>query len=349
MYNGFEVFFLFLENADCILVRHYSAVKKTVVLVDGGGKQDTPIVRRFLADLGENRLNHLVCSHPHQDHGGGLAELVKDTTLSIDKAWVHAGDLLLDRINTSRYWACGNLLKRTQASKETQKQLITALLARRIPIEEPFAFNWIGPLLVVSPTPAFYNAQLDRIRQDDIVEMLNERYKRRDNRALVESIYGKAPETARVEESEELGGEPTSPANEVSTVLLLSFQQQDGTNKHFLLTADAGTEALGELRAASERTNHLLFQVDWMQLPHHGSRRNLNVDLVNYFKPRTAFVSAEGSNKHPSVKLVNTVKRAGEKVYSTHYPSPKAKGGWVRQTCGTVPELSVTPATALWD
>ncbi len=349
MYLGFEIFFLFLENADCILVRHYSVDGKTVILIDGGSTQDTAVVRKFLNDQGESRLNHLVCSHPHLDHGGGLIELVKDGTLSIDRAWLHVGDLLVDRINSSKYWACSSLLKRAQAAKETQRNLVAALLARKIPIEEPFAFNWIGPLQIVSPTPAFYNEQLDRIRRDDIVELLNERYKQRDNRAVMENIFGKTPETVRIEESEELGGEPTSPANEVSTIVLLPFQQQDGTTKHFLLTADAGTEALGQLREASERTNHLLFQTNWMQLPHHGSRRNINVDLVNYFRPRTAFVLAEGSNKHPSVKLVNTVKRAGGAVYSTHYPLQKTKGAWLRQTCGTVPPLSVTPATALWD
>src|SRR4030095_10475618 len=104
------------------------------------------------------------------------------------------------------------------------------------------------------------------------------------------SIFGKEPETPLVEESEDLGGEPTSPANEVSTVLYLPFSQADGTKKHFLLTADAGTEALSQLVQLSAQANHLLFQLNWMQLPHHGSRRNLTVHLINYFRPRTAFV-----------------------------------------------------------
>jgi beta-lactamase superfamily II metal-dependent hydrolase len=349
MYLGFEVFFLFLDNADCILVRHYSINGKTVILIDGGSTQDTPVVRKFLNDQGESRLNHLVCSHPHLDHGGGLIELVKDNSLSIDRAWLHVGDLLADRINSSKYWACSSLLKRAQAAKETQRNLVAALLARKIPIEEPFAFNWIGPLQIVSPTLEFYNAQLDRIRSDDIVEMLNERYKQRDNRAMLESIFGKEPEAPLVEETEELGGEATSPANEVSTVLYLPFTQLDNTKKHFLLTADAGTEALSQLVQASARANHLLFKLDWMQLPHHGSRRNMNVDLINYFCPRSAFVSAEGTKKHPSVKLVNAVKNAGGAVYSTHYKPPKNKGYWLRQTCGTVPPLNATPATSLWN
>jgi beta-lactamase superfamily II metal-dependent hydrolase len=349
MYLGFEVFFLFLDNADSIFVRHYAPEGKTVILIDGGAKQDAPIVRSFLASLGESHLHHVVCSHPHLDHGGGLIDLVKDRTVSIDKGWIHAGDLLLDRVNTSRYSACTHLLRRAQASKETQRELIAAFVGRSIPIYEPFAFNWIGPLQIASPTLDFYNAQLERVRRDDVIEMLNERYKRRDNRAMIESVFGKELETPLVEETEDLGGEPTSPANEVSTVLYLPFTQPDGTRKRFLLTADAGTEALAQLAQASVQANHLLYQLDWMQLPHHGSRRNLNIDLVNYFRPRSAFVSAAGTKKHPSVKLVNAVKGASGTVYSTHYKPPKKKGYWLRQSCGTVPALSTTPATSLWN
>lgn len=349
MYLGFEVFFLFLENADSILVRYYAPEGKTTILIDGGAKEDTPIVLNFLRSLGETRLHHVVCSHPHLDHGGGLVDLVKDRSLSIEVGWLHAGDLLIDRLNMSKYSTYSNLLKRTQASKQTQQELIAAFAGRSIPVYEPFAFNWIGPLQIVSPTPEFYNAQMERIRRDDIVEMLNERYKRRDSRVMLESIFGKEPEAPLVEETEELGGEPTSPANEVSTVLYLPFTQRDGTKKHFLLTADAGTEALGQVVQASSQSNHLLYQLSWMQLPHHGSRRNLNAPLINYFSPRTAFVSAEGSKKHPSVKLVNAVKSVGGAVYSTHYKPPKTKGTWLRQTCGTVPPLNVSPAIPLWN
>ena len=150
-----------------------------------------------------------------------MVDLVKDRSLSIDAGWLHAGDLLIDRLNMSKYSTYSNLLRRAQDSKQTQQDLIAAFSGRSIPVYEPFAFNWIGPLQIVSPTPEFYNAQMERIRRDDIVEMLNERYKRRDSRVMLESIFGKEPEGPSVEETEELGGEPTSPANEVSTVLYL--------------------------------------------------------------------------------------------------------------------------------
>lgn len=348
-YHGFEVFFLFLNNADSILVRHYNQGVKTVILIDGGRKKHTPIVRQFLRDMGETELHHLVCSHHHEDHAGGLVDLVADTTLTIRKAWVHLGDLLVDRIDRSRFQAFANLLHRAQASKETQKELVKALLKRGITPEEPFAVAQIGPLLVVSPTKEFYNAQLELIRQESVAKALNDRYLKRDTRAMMEAIGLAKSGEEDEEDDSELGGESTSPENEISTILLLPWTAADGVTKHFLLTADAGTAALADLKSRSENAKSLLKAVKWMQLPHHGSRRNMNTELLDYYKPETGFVSAEGSKKHPSTKLVNAVKERNGRVYSTHYPPKKDEGVWLRQYEGIVPELKVTPATPLWD
>ena len=80
-HHGFEVFFLYLGNADSILIRHYNQGTKTVLLVDGGRKTHTPVVRKFLSDMGESVIDHLICSHHHDDHAGGLVDLVADTVL----------------------------------------------------------------------------------------------------------------------------------------------------------------------------------------------------------------------------------------------------------------------------
>jgi len=47
--------------------------------------------------------------------------------------------------------------------------------------------------------------------------------------------------------------------------------------------------------------------------------RNVNEALINYFKPQTAFVSADGSTKkHPRRAVVNAFKAAGAKVFQAH-------------------------------
>ncbi len=346
-YHGFEVFFLYLGNADCIFIRYYNQGIKSTVLIDGGCKRHAPIVRDFLRSLGESTINHLICSHHHEDHAAGLVELVKDTTLVFGQAWVHTGLLAIDGIDRNRFLIYENLLRRIQESKKIQTDLLAALNARRIPIQEPFAFAEIGPIAIVSPTREFYNAQLGLIHEDAIAKALDDRYKKRDLRNLMETVFGRAAETE--EEEGELGGEPTSPENEISTVLVLPWTNTTGITQKFLLTSDSGTAALSELKARSQNASDLLRNLEWMQIPHHGSRRNLNSDLINYFNPKTAFVSAEGSKKHPSTKLVNAIKQNGRTVYSTHYPPQKTEGTWLRQTVGTVPELSTTPATSLWN
>ncbi len=68
--------------------------------------------------------------------------------------------------------------------------------------------------------------------------------------------------------------------------------------------------------------------------------------MIDFLAPTTAFVSCEGSVKHPSRKLVNALKKHG-KVYSTHYSV--SAGSWLRQQYGNVPALATTPATALYD
>lgn len=346
-HNGFEVFFLYLGNADSIFVRHYTQGVKTTILIDGGCKKHTPIVRNFLRFLGENVINHLVCSHHHEDHAAGLVDLVQDASLTFGKAWVHTGLLAVDGIERNRFLIYENLLRRIQESKKIQTDLVSALNNRRILIEEPFAFAQIGPFTIVSPTREFYNAQLGLIHQDAIAQALNDRYKARDLRVMMETVFGKAAETE--EEEGELGGEPTSPENEISTVLLMPWTNTNNITQNFLLTADSGTAALTELKSRSQNASDMLKNLDWMQIPHHGSRRNLNSDLIDYFRPKTGFISAEGSNKHPSKKLVNAIKQNGGNVYSTHYPPEKTEGAWLRQTVGSVPELSTTPATPLWN
>ncbi len=57
-----------------------------------------------------------------------------------------------------------------------------------------------------------------------------------------------------------------------------------------------------------------------MQIPHHGSRRNIATKLIEHFRPTTAFVSADGSDKHPNAAVVHTFKNVGTEVFSTHYP-----------------------------
>lgn len=102
-----------------------------------------------------------------------------------------------------------------------------------------------------------------------------------------------------------------SPENLTNTVIQLT-----GSGKKYILTADAGVDSFDYMEGESFDNNN----IEMLQLPHHGSRRNINSSWIEKFKPNAFFVSAEGNAKHPRRAVINCIKRnlPGSKVYSTH-------------------------------
>ena len=60
-----------------------------------------------------------------------------------------------------------------------------------------------------------------------------------------------------------------------------------------------------------------LRNVDFLKVPHHGSRRNLNTSIIEALSPKKCYISAAGNKKHPSGRLVYWLAKYGN-VYSTH-------------------------------
>lgn len=147
---------------------------------------------------------------------------------------------------------------------------------------------------------------------------------------VVAAAFGTEPEHGLLENPED------TPENQSSTVLWTKY----GDNT-YILTADAGVQALQN--ASKEYT---ISNCYWMQIPHHGSRRNVTKQLIEHFSPNVAFVSAPGDVKHPRKSVVTAFKDAGADVYSTHYPTAAA----LRHHTGTVPERhGYGNATSLWN
>lgn len=351
-YNGFEVFALALGNADSFLIRHYEHGAKTNILIDGGNTSDGKVVLKFLAGLGETRLDHVVCSHHHADHAGGLVEIFK-SPLGIGQLWIHVAEMVTDH----EVWASGHIqsqkafAEKMELSRDHQKLLVNLALQRHIPIHHPFSIDQqgtmprIGPLSILSPTPEFYAKQIERMQSESLQDLLNSRYATRENRKfLLKALRDLQDEID--EQQGGLGNEPTAPDNEVSTVLGLVHGERE-SREVFLFTGDAGVEALSDVR---KRFGNQLENLAWMQVPHHGSRRNLTEELVQYFHPKHALVSAKGSIKHPSRKLVNLFKAGDTRVLGTYWKDRKpSEGHWIRWRRGTVPEMETVPVPALWD
>ena len=81
----------------------------------------------------------------------------------------------------------------------------------------------------------------------------------------------------------------------------------------YLFTGDAGVPALE--RAI---TPYGVRNVTWLDVPHHGSKHNINSGVLDTLLPDVAYFSARGTRKHPSVAVINALKRRGCICFSTH-------------------------------
>jgi len=78
-----------------------------------------------------------------------------------------------------------------------------------------------------------------------------------------------------------------------------------------LFTGDAGKDALSRVIEYTESLPYNLSGLDFFDVPHHGSKRNLGPSILNKLRPKQAFISCppEGDPKHPSRKVVNALLR----------------------------------------
>lgn len=89
--SDLTIYFFDVGQADSILV----ANNNEYMLIDAGNNEDGPLLVKYLREeLGINKLNYVVGTHPHEDHIGGLDDIINN--FEIDNV------LLPDAITTTK-------------------------------------------------------------------------------------------------------------------------------------------------------------------------------------------------------------------------------------------------------
>lgn len=324
----FEIDFLDVESqksGDAIAIRYSKDGDTFIHVVDGGFQETGKKLVNHIRTHYENPkiINHVVVTHPDGDHAGGLRSVLEEFdvgTLWMLRPWKFSSELLprFDRFTSET-----SLKKRLKEIYPNIAALGEIAIAKGIPIMDPFQGSKIGEFFVLAPSRQRY---LDLVVCSERTPESSEQRAKEESfadafKGLVEQAINYI---AAAWGAETFSPEETSAENEMSVV---QFGQL-GEEK-ILLTADAGRVALNEAADYAPNVGLTLPGIDRIQIPHHGSRRNVSTEILDRWLGEkraqrseetsfSAFVSASKADKHhPRKSVVRAFIHRGGRVIST--------------------------------
>ncbi|SDX52812.1 ComEC/Rec2 family competence protein [Flavobacterium degerlachei] len=307
----YEIEMLNVGNADAIILRYFNNEgHEYVVVIDAGNKKDgIKVAEQINAFTNQKYIDLAICSHPDSDHIGGFFYLVEN--IRIDEFWIHDPAKHVDISEIRKSISLAKLTKsmsKITESIDNNINLLEVIRRKGISHKEPFTgvnHNQI-PLTVLGPSILFYESLIKNFR--DVKQLFEEENRLEyDDKEVYENDIEYLFESLSLTLDED---DDKSSENNSSTII--AFHPEN--NKKYLFTADTGPMALQEVVDNNfEWTKNL----DWLDVPHHGSKKNLNSSLIHHFSPKVAFISGKGKRKYPSQAVVKALKKVGTLVYST--------------------------------
>jgi beta-lactamase superfamily II metal-dependent hydrolase len=350
---GYEIDFLPVgdesKGGDAIALRYGnlfgSRNEQTVVVVDGGYTDDgEALVQHIRQYYGTGRADIVVSTHPDQDHICGLKVVLEEMqvgTLLMHQPWKHSG-----RVSEARKTAFKSRGFSEWAEKSFQAGSDLESIATRkgVKIVEPLCGveTTDGAFRILGPSKEYYETLLATEVQAPTGAGQTTSSIQTILRKLAEGAITLLAETLNVETLRDDG--ETTPANNSSAICLLTL---DG--RKLLLTGDAGIPALERAIAVLEAEGFQPGGFKFVQVPHHGSRRNIGPSILNRMlgpkgqttQHSSAFASVPKKNpehKFPAKKVTNAFYRRGYNVLTTqgktvcHHHDGPIREGWATAT-----------------
>ena len=333
---GYEIDFIPVgegeKNGDAIAMRITENGETEIYVIDGGTKASgEALVQHVKEHYGTDRVDYLISTHPDMDHISGLRvvlEKLKVRELWMHKPWEHASKIINDILDgrVTQH----SLSERIKESVRLATDVEKMAKEKKVKVCEPFQGAKIGSYFhVLSPSKEWY------------IELLKNFYKMPPTKSTpmpkCQAFASSTDDTTYEDwynETLKEDGE-TSVRNESSAVLLGILP--DGYD--VLLTGDAGIQALTKAYEYALSRRYNLQQCQFIQMPHHGSRRNVSPDLLDMLlgpildegssTGKISFVNtSKGSSDHPRKSVVNAFIRRGVKVITTKGKSICRRSGY---------------------
>lgn len=340
---NYEIDFLPVGNGDtsgdAIAVRYVEdgSDDYKIMVIDGGTKESGQALVDHIKKYYEtDYVDYVVNTHPDQDHASGLSVVMEQ--LEVGELWIHRPWLYVSEIihhfkdQRMTEESLGERLKEKFSASYVLEELAEK---NGVDIFEPYQGEQIGEFAVMSPDKKWY-----------LHTLIPDFNKTPEKKAVADSIFTKASNTIKnvfeslsIETLKEDG--KTSADNESSVILYTKFN-----DKGIMFTGDAGIQALNKAIDYYDRGSVVLSEeisdkLGFIQVPHHGSRRNVSPSVLDRLlgntkqsENKTEFISAgKDSTIHPRKIVVNAFIRRRCKVCTTqgssihyHHNMPDREG-----------------------
>jgi beta-lactamase superfamily II metal-dependent hydrolase len=306
------------KSGDAISIRYgrlnsVTNFSQKVIVIDGGTLESgKKLVEHIKTHYKTETVDLVVNTHPDNDHCSGLREVLNK--LTVKELWVHtpwnyAKDFV-ELFKAGRI-TDNSLKENLKEGLSIAHELEQIAKAKKIPVKEPFTCLSFdnGIFQILGPSENYYTELLPNFRSTPAP--VEEIAISKAFSAVKEAIKWVA-ETIDIETLDETG--ETSAENNSSAVGLFQFD-----NKKILFTSDTGVPALKRVIDYAKTKAISLTDLYVLQIPHHGSRRNISPSVLNAIKGNFGFISCapDGEPKHPSKKVTNALKRRNIRPYST--------------------------------
>lgn len=312
----FEIDMLDVKAADAFLIHAYAKQPsgyeyEYIVLVDAGNEGDgEKVLNHIQKYYNQQYIDLVIITHCDADHYGGMKYLIdkhnEGASFSIKKVWVHDPYVHVDVDDVKYIRKDETLRERLNAAYAFSdgSNLLDMLDESQINREEVFSEDTYDSLniKVLGPDKDYYESLIPdfRVNLDFKEEQPEDEYTGMVCFSQTEDeFFSRALEDAYDDKSK---------VNQSS--IIFAFCPKDEV---FLFTGDAGKEALEKVLQEYDG----LEDINWLKVPHHGSKHNLNNAIIAKLRPKVSYISTEKYKKYANKCTVNALKKVGS-VYSTH-------------------------------
>lgn len=330
---GYEIDFLPVgdgsKSGDAIALRYGNLDsgdpnQQMVIVIDGGYTDDgEALVELIKTHYDTDYVDVVVSTHPDQDHVTGLEVVLEQ--LRVGQLWMHQPWKHSQALSASRSlrFQSSQMSEKTTKSLQEASDLELIAVQRGVPLIEPFTGTSTSDncFFVAGPDQPYYDELVTQLPSAAVQES-------RLSRVLAkaaELAQKLVPETLYIETLTDAG--ETSIQNNTSVISVLSAD-----DRLSIFTGDAGIPALERAMDTLEAAGYTPGMASFVQIPHHGSRRNVGPTILDRMlgakgttdKRGYAIASASkgGAPKHPAKKVTNAFRRRG---YMPHATAGNAK------------------------